>query len=122
MFSSYLTLLGMNLATGGPKLASMILCLNASKAVSSLAQGGIDISGSLVSQKAQNSVTLLGDRLSLVGRRTSPVCRIAPSSVVGISLLRHHDAKRSIMGISMSMLRLGIVCIRLMYRAGCLTR
>jgi len=73
-------------------IPSVGLCLNAFKAVSSLAQGGIDISRSLVSRKAQNNVTLHGDRPLLAGPRTSPVCRTAPSPVVGISLLRQHDA------------------------------
>lgn len=49
-------------AAGGAKLPSVGLCLNASKAVSSLVKGGNDISRSLVSRKAQNNVTLLGDR------------------------------------------------------------
>lgn len=47
-------------AAGGAKLPSVGLCLNASKAVSSLVKGGNDISRSLVSRKAQNNVTLLG--------------------------------------------------------------
>ena|ERR1700739_1062519 len=77
-------------AAGGAKLPSVGLCLNASKAVSSLVKGGNDISRSLVSQKAQNNVTLLGGRFRPLrgggtDRRTSPVCRTAPSSVVGIS-------------------------------------
>ena len=49
-------------AAGGAKLPSVGLCLNASKAVSSLVKGGNDISRSLVSRKAQNNVTLLGGR------------------------------------------------------------
>ncbi|KAL0098708.1 hypothetical protein PUN28_020664 [Cardiocondyla obscurior] len=51
-------------AAGGAKLPSVGLCLNASKAVSSLVKGGNDISRSLVSRKAQNNVTLLGGRSS----------------------------------------------------------
>lgn len=51
-------------AAGGAKLPSVGLCLNASKAVSSLVKGGNDISRSLVSRKAQNNVTLLGGRPS----------------------------------------------------------
>src|SRR5436190_18290821 len=76
-------------AAGGAKLPSVGLCLNASKAVSSLVEGGNDISRSLVSRKAQNNVTLLGGR-PLHGRRTSPICRTAPSPVVRISPLRRH--------------------------------
>ena len=49
-------------AAGGAKLPSVGLCLNASKAVSSLVEGGNDISRSLVGRKAQNNVTLLGGR------------------------------------------------------------
>ncbi|KMQ89972.1 glutamyl-trna synthetase [Lasius niger] len=49
-------------AAGGAKLPSVGLCLNASKAVSSLVEGNNDISRRLVSRKAQNSVTLLSDR------------------------------------------------------------
>lgn len=49
-------------AAGGAKLPSVGLCLNASKAVSFLVKDGNDISRSLVSRKAQNNVTLLGDR------------------------------------------------------------
>lgn len=49
-------------AAGGAKLPSVGLCLNASKAVSFLVKGGNDISRSLVSRKAQNNVSLLGDR------------------------------------------------------------
>ncbi|XP_039315512.1 uncharacterized protein LOC120360034 [Solenopsis invicta] len=64
-------------AAGGAKLPSVGLCLNASKTVSFLVKGCNDISRSLVSQKAQNNVTLLAGRLSFAGwtdRRTSPVC------------------------------------------------
>ncbi|KAL0098322.1 hypothetical protein PUN28_020564 [Cardiocondyla obscurior] len=76
-------------AAGGAKLPSVGLCLNASKAVSSLVKGGNDISRSLVSRKAQNNVTLLGGRSS---DRSShnPVCRTALTPVVGISPLRRH--------------------------------
>jgi len=49
---------------------------------------------SLGVSKAQNNVTL-GDRPSLADRRTSPVCRTAPSPVVGISPLQRYDAQRS---------------------------
>lgn len=49
-------------AAGGAKLPSVGLCLNASKAVSFLVKGGNDISRSLVSRKAQNNVTLLGNK------------------------------------------------------------
>ncbi|KAL0098616.1 hypothetical protein PUN28_020572 [Cardiocondyla obscurior] len=75
-------------AAGGAKLPSVGLCLNASKAVSSLVKGGNDISRSLVSRKAQNNVTLLGGRSSDRSSH-SPVCRTAPP-VVGISPLRRH--------------------------------
>jgi len=44
--------------------ATMGLCLNASKAVFSLVEGGSDISRSLVSRKAQNNVTLLGGQFT----------------------------------------------------------
>lgn len=71
-------------AAGGAKLPSVGLCLNASKAVSFLVKGGNDISRSLVSRKAQNNVTLLGDR-SLAGHRTGPVCRMESRIVDGIS-------------------------------------
>ncbi|KAF7274900.1 hypothetical protein GWI33_012447 [Rhynchophorus ferrugineus] len=46
----------------GAKLPSVGLCLNASKAVSFLVKGGNDNSWSSESRKAQNNVTLLGDR------------------------------------------------------------
>ena len=58
-------------AAGGAKLPSVGLCLNASKAVSSLVKGGNDISRSLVSRKAQNNVTLLGGRPPTTGDRSS---------------------------------------------------
>lgn len=51
-------------AGGGAKLPSVGLCLNASKAVSFLDKGGNDTSRSSVGRKAQNNVTLLGDRRS----------------------------------------------------------
>ncbi|KAL6418735.1 hypothetical protein ACFW04_011829 [Cataglyphis niger] len=47
--------LGLDRPAGGTKLPSVGLCLNASKAVSSLVEGGNDISRSLVSRKAQNN-------------------------------------------------------------------
>ncbi|KAK9701455.1 hypothetical protein QE152_g30540 [Popillia japonica] len=56
------------LAGGGAKLPSVGLCLNASKAVSFLVKGGNDTLRSSESRKAQNNVTLLGDRRS---RRSS---------------------------------------------------
>ncbi|KAL6253834.1 hypothetical protein P5V15_015659 [Pogonomyrmex californicus] len=66
-------------AAGGAKLPSVGLCLNASKAVSSLVKGGNDISRSLVSRKAQNNVTLLGGRST--GRSSQfAVWRHRPSS------------------------------------------
>ncbi|CAH1107513.1 unnamed protein product [Psylliodes chrysocephalus] len=49
-------------AGNGAKLPSVGLCLNASKAVSFLVKGGNDISWSSESRKAQNNVTLLGNR------------------------------------------------------------
>jgi hypothetical protein len=49
-------------AGGGAKLPSAGLCLNASKAVSFLVEGGYDISRSSESRKAQNNATLLGGR------------------------------------------------------------
>ena len=51
-------------AAGGAKLPSVGLCLNASKAVSSLVEGGNDISRSLVSRKAQNNVTRVKSALT----------------------------------------------------------
>ncbi|KMQ88982.1 cytoplasmic antigen 1 [Lasius niger] len=54
-------------AAGGPKLSSVGLSLNASKAVCSLVEGG-KISMSLVSRKAQNNQTLLAGRVGL-GRK-----------------------------------------------------
>lgn len=51
-------------AGGGAKLPSVGLCLNASKAVSFLDKGGNDTPRSSVGRKAQNNVTLLGDRRS----------------------------------------------------------
>lgn len=74
-------------AAGGAKLPSVGLCLNASKAVSSLVKGGNDISRSLVSRKAQNNVTLLGEAgvlPSLVARARFAVRR-ACARVLGIS-------------------------------------
>ncbi|KAL0103775.1 hypothetical protein PUN28_017812 [Cardiocondyla obscurior] len=50
-------------AAGGAKLPSVVLCLNASKAVSSSQMAMISLE-SLVSRKAQNNVTLLGGRSS----------------------------------------------------------
>lgn len=69
-------------AAGGAKLPSVGLCLNASKAVSSLVKGGNDISRSLVSRKAQNNVTLLGGRGTppAVARARFAVRRHRPSS------------------------------------------
>src|SRR5436190_7518342 len=70
-------------AAGGAKLPSVGLCLNASKAVSSLVEGGNDISRSLVSRKAQNNVTLLGGRPlhgPVVARARFAVRRHRPSS------------------------------------------
>ncbi|GJQ87648.1 hypothetical protein Trydic_g5739 [Trypoxylus dichotomus] len=109
-------------AGGGAKLPSVGLCLNASKAVSFLVKGGNDTLRSFESRKAQNNVTLLGGRRSRRpshepsfaawdDRRTAGSCRYVPSVSSG----------RLWVPLS-SMSKLGIVCRRLTYLAGCCTR
>lgn len=58
-------------AGGGAKLPSVGLCLNASKAVSSLDKVGNDTFKSSESRKALNNVTLLGGFFRKI-HRTSP--------------------------------------------------
>ena len=84
-------------AAGGAKLPSVGLCLNASKAVSSLVKGGNDISRSLVGRKAQNNVTLLGGRST--GRSSHEPCLPRGASGRRRDLpVRRPGPNRSIMG------------------------
>ena len=102
-------------AAGSAKLSSVGLCLNASNAISSVVKGGSDISRSLVSRKAQNNVTLLGDQST---NRTSHKPDLPYSAIA-----RRRDLTATPnMSFASSISRLGIICRRFTWQGDVLDR
>jgi hypothetical protein len=106
----------------GAKLPSVGLCLNASKAVSFLVKGGNDISRSFESRKAQKHETLLGGRRLRLPSHEPQLPNKAIEQWPDLSryICLAFDGRLWVYLCSTS--KLGIVCRRLTYLAGCCTR